>query len=195
MMRFTTARVTLVICAAILSLQLPAGAQSNAPAERFIANAVNISEIGRTGATSVEIVIERWSAAAERDQLISTLLDKGPQEFLKALQKTKRVGFIREPTSLGYDLRLALQEPAEDGGRRIILATDRPIGFWEAVNQPRTINYPFTVIELHMKGNGEGEGKISLATRITGDKRRRMIELENYASQPVMLTQVRSAAH
>lgn len=170
----------------------PAGAQTNAPAERFTANAVNISEIGTPGATPVDIVVERWSSDAERERLISTLLDKGPKAFLEALQEARRVGFIRTPTSLGYEMRLAWQEPGEDGGRRIFLMTDRPIGFAEAVNQPRTINYPITVIELQMKNDGEGEGKMFVATRVTGDKRRKTINIEDYASQPVMLKSVKS---
>lgn len=33
----------------------------------------------------------------------------------------------------------------EDGGRDVVIATDRPIGFWEATARPRTIDYPFTV--------------------------------------------------
>ena len=61
---------------------------------------------------------------------------------------------------------------------RIVLVTDRPIGFWEAKNQPRVADYPFTVIELRIKPNGEG--KLSVATKITADPEGRGIVLENY---------------
>jgi hypothetical protein len=79
--------------------------------------------------------------------------------------------------------------PGEDGGRRIVLMTDRPIGFWEAANRPRTIDYPFTLIEMRMDGDGRGEGKLSIATKITlnGD----VLVLEDYANQPVMLNNIR----
>jgi hypothetical protein len=180
------------VCLA-LSVPLIGAAQSNAPAERFTANAINMSEIGTPGATPIEITIDRWSSDAERERLVSTLMDKGPDALLKALQKTPKVGYIRTPTSLGYDLHFAWQERTDEGGRRIVIATDRPIGFREAVNQPRTIHYPFTVIELHMKAEGAGEGKLSIATRISGNPRTKTIELENYATQPVMLTEVRSS--
>ena len=60
--------------------------------------------------------------------------------------------------------------PGEDGGRRIVLVTDRPISFWEAANQPRSIDYPFTLIELRLNRDGEGEGKMSIATKITGNR-------------------------
>jgi hypothetical protein len=109
---------------------------------------------------------------------------------LDALQHQKPVGTIQTPDSIGYDLRYAHQEPAEDGGRRIVIATDRPIGFWEARNQPRTIDYPFTVIQLQLDKNGEGTGTLSAATKITAHGN--TIELENFASSPTMLTEVRA---
>ena len=83
--------------------------------------------------------------------------------------------------------------PGEDGGRRIVLVTDRPISFWEAANQPRSIDYPFTLIELRLNRDGEGEGKMSIATKITGNRTFNLIELENYATQPVQLMAVRTS--
>ena len=47
-----------------------------------------------------------------------------------------------------------------------MLATDRPIGFWEAVRQPRTIQYPFTVIQMEIDRDGIGKGTLSYATKI-----------------------------
>jgi hypothetical protein len=78
-----------------------------------------------------------------------------------------------------------------DGGERVVLITDRRIGFWEAANQPRSIDYPFTVIELRLNRDGEGEGKMSIATKIMLDKKENMITLENYETSPVRLTNVR----
>ena len=73
----------------------------------------------------------------------------------------------------------------------MVLVTDRRIGFWEASNRPRSIDYPFTVIELHLNPDGEGEGKISVATKITADKENQIVTLENYATQPVLLQSVK----
>jgi hypothetical protein len=47
------------------------------------------------------------------------------------------------------------------------------------------------LIELRLDNKGNGEGKLSLATKIIYDKRRKTIVLENYSSAPVMLTKVR----
>jgi len=81
--------------------------------------------------------------------------------------------------------------PGKDGGQQITLITDRRIGFWEASRQPRSIDYPFTVIDLRLNGDGEGEGKMSLATKIIADKNSNTIVLENYDLTPVQLTNVK----
>ena len=117
---------------------------------------------------------------------------KGSDALLEALRDAPRVGYFRTPNNIGYDLHFARALPGDDGGRRIILATDRPILFWEARNQPRSIDYPFTVIELRLNADGEGEGKMSIAAKISGNKALNLIDLEDYASQPVRLLAVRS---
>lgn len=70
------------------------------------------------------------------------------------------------------------------------MATDRPISYWEVVNRPRCFDYPFTVIEIHLNKDGTGEGKMSVATKITavGDT----VALENYQMQPVQLKSIRA---
>lgn len=159
--------------------------------ERFTALAVNMGEPVRWKTATVEMVVNRWSTDAERNRLLAVLQDKGPDKLLDELQKTPKVGYIRTPDSVGYDLHFARRTSDEDGGERIILATDRYIGFWEAANRPRTIDYPFTVIELHMRSNGEGEGKMSLFAKILADKKSNTIVLEDYGTQPVLLQAVK----
>ena len=87
--------------------------------------------------------------------------------------------------------RAARRQAAQALGERVVLVTDRRIGFWEAANQPRSYDYPFTVIELHLNRDGEGEGKMSIATKVIYDKKENMITLENYQTSPVQLTNVK----
>ena len=65
------------------------------------------------------------------------------------------------------------------------------VGFWEASHDARTMDYPFTLIELHLDKNGKGQGKIALATKIARSKDGQRLELENYSSEPVRLQNVR----
>ena len=185
----SNAAVTLLGVAVLLSGRPVA--QTNGSPERFTAVAVNMGTPGRAGANQVEIVVEKWSPNAERDRLLNTLFEQGPEKLLDTLQDLPRVGYFRTPNSIGYDIRFSQRTELPDHAERVVLVTDRYINFWEAVNRPRTIDYPFTVIELHIDGDGRGEGKMSIATRITGNKDTKTIVLENYTTQPVMLNEVR----
>lgn len=162
-------------------------AQTMGEKEEFNATAIVNNNVA-SGAGRVIIRVERWSTENERELLNRTLMQKGAGELLDVLQKQKSVGTIRTPDSLGYDLRYAYQEPSDEGGRRVVIATDRPISFWEAANQPRTVDYPFTVIQMELDREGHGKGTLSYATKITA--RGNTVELENFATSPVMLTDI-----
>jgi hypothetical protein len=163
-----------------------AGAQTIGQPEEFNAIAIMNNNLG-TAADRVIMRVERWSTEAERTRLTEALKTSNDQA-LEMLRELRPVGTVRTPDSLGYDLRYAAQEPADEGGRRVVLATDRPISFWEARNQPRTIDYPFTFIQMQLDRTGEGKGTLSLMTRVL--PRGNMIVLENFASAPVMLTKI-----
>jgi len=163
---------------------------SNSPSEHFTAVAVNTSTVGRAGAGPVDITINQWTSEADRDRLMTLFREKGEKALLSALQDQKPVGTISTPGSVAYDLRYARQLPTAEGGRRIILATDRPMGFWEAMDQSRSVEYPFTLIELRVDKNGNGEGKLSVATKLTLENN--TLVIENYANQPVMLNEVKA---
>jgi hypothetical protein len=175
-------------CSAAAIFSLALHAQTMGTPERYTANAVNMN---RGAAGVIEIVVNRWSTDAQRDQLMSVMMNKGPEKLLDALQDMPRMGYIKTPDSIGWDLHFARKIPGKDGGERVILVTDRRIGFWEAANRPRSIDYPFTVIELRLNRDGEGEGKMSLATKIIADKENNIVTLENYDIQQVLLTHVR----
>ena len=69
--------------------------------------------------------------------------------------------------------------------------TDRIIGFREAVNQPRAIEYPFTLMEMRFNKDLTGEGRMQWYTQINFDKKKQVIELENWSSEPVRLNNLK----
>jgi len=192
MFAFRIRRLIALQCAVVLAGAAAAGAQtaSNSPRERFTAVAVNNSTMGRAGATPVDITISQWTSDADRDKLMTLFKEKGEKALLSALQDQKPVGTIKTPGNVAYDLRYAREMTTAEGQRRIILATDRPIGFWEASNQPRSADYPFTLIEMRLDKSGNGEGKLSYATKLTLENN--TLVIENWANQPVMLNQIKS---
>jgi hypothetical protein len=180
-----------VALAAGLFAATPAAQSNMAKPEKLTAFAVDISNTAPRGnATTVDITINRWSTDAERDRLLSVFRDKGQDALLSELQKLPVVGGIRTPGSLNYDIHFARQKPEAEGGRMVFLMTDRYISVWEATNRPRTIDYPFTLIQLQLDKDSRGVGKASIATKITQEPDG-TIELENFSNQPVMLNDVR----
>ena len=194
-----TSLIGLMALGAPLSAQQPAptlaGTPSEAPTKkdplRFTAFNVSMPT-GVAGVT--EITIERWSTVEERKGLLEFVEtakygEGGQRKLLNALQKVKpRVGFIRTPNSLGWDLRYAAEFSMPDGTRQIVIATDKPVSFGAAATDSRAMDYPFTIIEMRMKPNDKGEGKMLAATSITVKNGR--LELENYGQEPVRLTSI-----
>ena len=134
---------------------------------------------------------DRLSTDQERTRLLSVFQEKGPDKLLDALKDNPIVGSFKLPNTLAWDLRYAFEMPLPEGGRRVVLATDRPIGFEEARTQPRRIDYPFTLIEIRFNKQGVGQGKMSVYTKITLSKDKQTVELENFDIEPVRLTEVR----
>ena len=164
-------------------------AQTRGEPEKFSASYVDINT-GRTG--PVQISVTRWSTPAERATLQQTLFKKGQDALLEALRDMRSVGRISTPGNIGYDLRFAEQRSLPDGGKEIILATDRPMSFWEIVNKPRSSQYPFTWLQFRMRPDGTGQGKVAVAARIIGEEADDLIEVEDFAIQPVRLENIRS---
>jgi hypothetical protein len=184
--RYATLAAVLLSSASLLTLAV--SAQTMGSPERYSGSAININN-GR--ADNIDITVNRWSTDKQRDALMSVVQNKGVDKLLDALQDMPAVGHFGAPGNLSWDIHFARKVPLPEGGERVVLITDRRIGFWEAANQPRSIDYPFTVIELKLNRDGQGEGTMSIATKVIYDKEQNMITLENLQNQPVRLTNLR----
>ena len=167
-----------------------AQAQTQGDREEFTAFAVNMGALtGGSGATAQLIItINRWNTTADRDEIFGVLKQKGQEALLNQLRRAKSVGTLRTPNSIGYDLRLAMDEPGKDGGRRVLVVTDRPVGFNEATARPLSIEYPFTVIDMQIPKEGYGQGTMSIAAKIIPAGR--TVLIEGYDTQPVTLNRI-----
>lgn len=184
--------VTLVVAIAAAGAAA-AVAAAEKPVLSLTAFAVDTAGPGRARTGTIDIVIERWSTDQERDRLRAVLMEKGSSALLSALQDVEpRAGFIRASTGLGWDIHFARQQPLPDGGRRVVIVTDRPMGFWELWQRPRSVDYEFTVAEVRLR-DGKGEGRLATAARVTWNDVLRTVEIENYDQVPVRLTAVRVA--
>jgi hypothetical protein len=167
-------------------------AADSKPADRFTAFAIDLNGRAGRNTASVDIVIDRWSTDAERTRLLASLKEKGSDGLLDDLREEPELGYIRTANSLGYPLRFAYQTPLPGGGQRILIATDRRLGFLELTRGSRTLDYPFVIIELRVGPDGKGEGKLMPLARVT-QYPDDVVEIENYQFQPVRLTNVKRA--
>ncbi len=181
-------RNRLVILFGVTAFLLGAVASAQKPIETFTAFAASLGT-GKAG--TVEILAYRWSTDAERESLLTTLQEFGTDKLLDALQKIHPpVGVMRVPGRLGYDLYYARNHPSPDGSRRVVFATNRPVSFREAANNTRSMQYQFTLIEIHLDPSGKGDGKLVPAAKVSWSHEAKRLEIENYNALPVDLIQV-----
>ena len=141
----------------------------------------------------VDIRITRWSSARDEERLSRILAADGPEALLDAVRDAPAAGSIQSAGSLPWSLRFAWQRPAADGGRRILILTDRPIAGWEILLGSPSLEYPLSVIELCLDASGEGLGTLSVATQIIIDPEDGLVNIEGYDPQGVSLTHVTSS--
>ena len=192
--------VRTALTVAMLTLAVPALAQepdaAHVPTKkdpiRFRAFAVNM-QAGMSGV--VDIVIERWTTDAEREMLLSKVATAteqpgGQDELVSALQGIEaRTGFIKTSNSLGWDLKYARENQLEDGGRQVVIATDKPISFFAAARNTRSLDYPFSLLDIRFPaGGGKGEGKLLANSAISTEGGRLHIGL--YGQEATRLTNV-----
>lgn len=147
-------------------------------------------------ATTLQINITRWTTDEERASLFETLIEKGQKDLIGALEKQKETGFVRivgrgaQLTRFPSErLRYAREFPNGDM-RRIVLALDRPISFWEAANAPRWRDYDMTLIVMDVDKDGNGEGQLAMAVQLKVDTEKKTLVVENYGTEPVRLTKI-----
>jgi hypothetical protein len=187
----------LLLAATVRPSSVPSHAAAEAlpPAvERLTATAVTAPKAGlKPTAVTIEIVIDRWSTQAERDRLIETLKTKGSNGLLSLMRGLPGIGFISTPTSRGSSLRFAESRQTSDGGRRILVATERPTNQDEPrMRFRRTADYPFSLADIRIDSRGNGDGKLAYAAELTHNTKTGALEIGNYAAEPVHLTGVRS---
>jgi hypothetical protein len=187
--------------AVVVALALAAiPAQAQDEKETYTAFAMTLS--GGGGATQAEWVIERWSTEEERAELLNILIEQDQEALVKALQKKKRLGFFQLPSVRTRFPSTALyyaHKDVADGKQNILLVTDRPIGFAEALYQGRSMDYDISIISYEMpveqaeegkKKKEKGKGQLLVGVKLGFNKEKKQLTVERYAQDPVRLTNI-----
>lgn len=218
--KLKTYRVAMVASLALASAAFLATAQT--AVERVLdLTATTANASGSDDEITIELL--RWSSDEERDQLISAwtmpkapeqptggrgrggfggfgkgkggdevALPPSPEESLDtALQNTETLGYIWTPEVAGYAIKYAVQL---DGGRRVILITNRRLGaspnVWNPPGANGAMPYEFSLVELHLDANGSGEGRVSFSSPVSFEEAAKTLALANYDASSVVFANV-----
>ena len=190
-MKIPKHEVRTVLLSAILVVAFGSEAVSQEIEEEiFEANAVQMGNIA-TGATfSVQVRVRRWSTPEERVALLTILRDQGQEAARDALADQEETGSVRVGTRLPWPLRYAREVELEGGGRRIIMATDRPIEIIESFRRGRSLDYTFSLVQLDLDAENRGEGVLIVGAELDLDPETNTLTIESADVEGVRLNNV-----
>jgi hypothetical protein len=181
------------ICAALIILcAQPSRAQGRlARKEVYRGNITYIG--GPRGAVTdfFTLTIESYTPDERVQNLLNILKHDGQDGLLKAVSKDKR-GTIQIGSRLARDINEVWIEPTEEG-RKITALAERWLGFGELRRGARSVDYPFTYIELYLEDDGKTKGSLIPAARVRF-KRGKTIEVENFGIYPARLVNIKRRA-
>jgi hypothetical protein len=169
-----------------------AGAATRPVAETFTAMTANMTPAGVT----LRMQILEWQEAEARAEVVATLV--AGADAATPLGKLPTVGYIWPAGSpVGYSVKYAHRAPQADGGERITLVTDKPLGSydfkgWSVASSAAKSGAPYSVIELEVNGSGTGSGSFSLVGEVSLDEQAGTVTLN--APTPSLLTNVKREA-
>jgi len=172
-------------------------AQSRAQAQRqFGGPGVyrgNIFYIGGPRGSATDfftLKIDSLTPDDEVRQMLSALQNGGQDDLQKILGHQKR-GTLQIGSRLSHDVQAIWITQTEEG-RKIYALSERWLGFGEVRRGTRSVDYPFTFIELYVEDDGKAEGELIPAARVRA-KKGMTIEVENYGIYPARLTNVKQS--
>ena len=183
--------------------------------ETFTATTTNMEPAGE----SLNFSVLRWSSEEDRREVLSILTpeeaesEETENEDAESAEDPPRASVLRQPppqalqelpsvgylwpgsNGVGYSLKYAYRLAMPNGGERITFITGRSLGAfarepWRAVDEPNPPVTGYTVIELRLDADGNGEGKMSLAADVMFDTEAGTVALDNYDTTPVLLEAV-----
>jgi len=193
---------------AVVALVLPlVGVSTPAVAEEsgelpmnFQANVIAVPGTpGGARGTMMEIRIREWTTDEDRQQVLTEIQEASTQSarnrnraVARALRGASRVGSMNLRGTTGWPIRYSRITQLPDGGQRIILATDRPVSWNEALNTGSVVgDFDVTALELTLDAEGNGEGRLSVGTEVRWNEAAGKLEVTNFSVQPATLGNVR----
>ena len=179
-----------ITLALVVATTVAAGQTRNVGApEVFNVNAQVKGASGAAAAT-LQVHVDRYSPDADRTAVESALKQGGYAGFLNALRKAPQVGRV-QVGERQFDIRWARQTNTPNGGRTIVVVTDKPmffVGGGAADAKPRA-GYDVGLIQMTVDGVGFGSGTMAAAARVRPGGEAG-VQVDDYADEPIKLVTV-----
>jgi hypothetical protein len=137
-----------------------------------------------TVSTTFTIRVERLMDESRFKQVTDTLKYNGYSKFFNVFRTLPVIGTI-ELENRQVELKYA-REQQEDGGRRLVLAADRPLFFFGGAPDKNRAGYEMTIVELRFDAHGGATGTMAGAARVKPSPAG--IVLDSYAETVIQLT-------
>ena len=172
----------------LLAGALPGLAQSRSR-EVYTGNIFYFGGPRGTISTNFTLTINSYTPSADVDRFVGILQRGGQDDLMKAINDEKR-GTLQIDGQVGRDINAVWFSTDEEEGRKLMILFERWVGFGEVRRGARSLDYPFTYLEIYLDDKGKGEGSMIPAARIR-HKRGQTIEVENFGIYPARLTNIR----
>jgi len=127
---------------------------------------------------SIDIRINKYNTDEEIKKFADILVEGGPDRLRSALEK-EDVGQLSPTGRIGVPIAIARK--LTKGDKTIIrVVTARNLSFVELRYSGRSVDYPFTLLQLEVDKDGKGTGTAIGAAKIRFNKKKNTYEIESY---------------
>lgn len=164
------------------------GLGQSATSETFTGTMVGIG--GRRNVTrTFSLTITGRTPDSEVRRDVAILAEGGQDDLLKAIGD-RNLGRFSLGGELGRQLNFVVETTQSNGDRKLMILFERWMNIYELRSGTRSVDYPFSYVELIVDRNGRGEGTFIPAARVRFNNRNE-IEVENFGIYPARLFGVR----
>ncbi len=127
---------------------------------------------------SIDIHINKYNTDEDIKNFAAILAESGPDRLLSALEK-EDVGQLSPTGHVGTPIAIARK--FQKGDKTIVrVVTARRLSFLELRNSGRSVDYPYTILQLVLDQSGKGTGTAIGAARLRFDKKKNVYEIESF---------------
>ena len=126
---------------------------------------------------SIDIRINRYNTDEDIKKFADLLIEGGQDALRRALEK-EDVGQISPTARVGTPIAIARK--FVNGDKTIVrVVTARNLSFLELRYSGRSVDYPFTIVQLEVDKEGKGTGTAIAAAQIKFNKKKNTYEIES----------------